>query len=100
MISLTSQAIILLLLLFQESLPYLVAFTPEGQLLSYNQHQPNVIEVWPQMSDSSFDDVSSIVEVERKLEIEPNTCTVHGYVLIEKIIHDKNLYLLILLLSA
>ena len=29
--------------------PYLVVFTPRGQLLSYNQSQPNTITLWPQV---------------------------------------------------
>lgn len=29
--------------------PYLVAFTPRGHLLSYNQSQPAIIKMWPIM---------------------------------------------------
>ena len=32
-----------------ESHPHLVVFTPKGHLLSYNQSEPDIIGMWPQV---------------------------------------------------
>ena len=47
--------------------PHLVAFTPKGNLLSYNQSQPDTIKVWPKV-ESLW--TLSDIESERNLMIE------------------------------
>ena len=56
-----------------EAHPHLVVFTPKGQLLSYNQSEPDTIGIWPQ--------VDSLWSSERKEFVIEGAQIIHRYII-------------------